>query len=138
MRKAVAAGAVEVDLDGVPGLVLPDDLDPVPAPEPWVALLLALDPTPWAGPAATSPACTAWCCSTATATPGRLSGGRPPSAAGPSAAAARSSRASSRTSADATGAIEAEAARLTTWLGPVRSPPVPHPLERELVAEPAG
>ena len=52
VRKAVAAaGAVEVDLDGVPGLVLPDDLDPVPAPEPWVALLPALDPTTmgWAG-----------------------------------------------------------------------------------------
>ena len=51
VRKAVAAaGAVEVDLDGVPGLVLPDDLDPVPAPEPWVALL-RLDPTTmgWAG-----------------------------------------------------------------------------------------
>ena len=32
------------------GLVLPDDLDPVAAPEPWVALLPALDPTPmgWA------------------------------------------------------------------------------------------
>jgi hypothetical protein len=54
VRRAVAeTGAVEVDLDGTPGLVLPDDLDPVPAPEPWVALLplrhllllLALDPT---------------------------------------------------------------------------------------------
>ena len=37
VRRAVAeTGAVEVDLDGTPGLVLPDDLDPVPAPEPWV------------------------------------------------------------------------------------------------------
>ncbi|HEV8558792.1 MAG TPA: winged helix DNA-binding domain-containing protein [Actinophytocola sp.] len=39
---------VEVDLDGAPGIVLPDDLEPVsgrPA-EPWVALLPALDPTP--------------------------------------------------------------------------------------------
>ena len=52
VRRAVAeTGAVEVDLDGTPGLVLPDDLDPVPAPEPWVALLPALDPTTmgWAG-----------------------------------------------------------------------------------------
>jgi DNA glycosylase AlkZ-like len=38
---------VEVDLDGTPGVVLPDDLEPAPrADEPWVALLPALDPTP--------------------------------------------------------------------------------------------
>ncbi|GGP78995.1 winged helix DNA-binding domain-containing protein [Saccharothrix coeruleofusca] len=37
---------VEVDLDGRPGVVLADDLEPTPAPEPWVALLPALDPTP--------------------------------------------------------------------------------------------
>jgi hypothetical protein len=35
-----------VDLDGEPGVALPDDLDDVPAPQPWVALLPALDPTP--------------------------------------------------------------------------------------------
>jgi hypothetical protein len=42
--------AVEVDLDGSVGYVLPDDLDPVAGVEPWVALLPALDPTPmgWA------------------------------------------------------------------------------------------
>jgi Winged helix DNA-binding domain len=42
-----AAGAVEVDLDGTPGVALPDDLQPdkSPAPAPWVALLPALDPT---------------------------------------------------------------------------------------------
>jgi DNA glycosylase AlkZ-like len=37
---------VEVDLDGEPGIMLADDLEPEPAPEPWVALLPALDPTP--------------------------------------------------------------------------------------------
>jgi Winged helix DNA-binding domain len=37
---------VEVDLDGVFGLVLPGDLEPVPAAEPWAALLPPLDPTP--------------------------------------------------------------------------------------------
>lgn len=37
--------AVEVDLDGVPGLLLADDVEPVSEPEPWVALLPALDPT---------------------------------------------------------------------------------------------
>jgi len=38
-------GAVEVDLDGVPGLALPDDLERVEAPPPWVALLPSLDAT---------------------------------------------------------------------------------------------
>ena len=36
---------VEVDLDGTPGLLLADDSEPVGAPEPWVALLPALDPS---------------------------------------------------------------------------------------------
>ena len=38
-------GAVEVDLDGQRGYVLPDDLDSTPKPKPWVALLPPLDPT---------------------------------------------------------------------------------------------
>ncbi|TCN58077.1 winged helix DNA-binding protein [Rhodococcus sp. SMB37] len=37
--------AVEVDLDGRTGYLLPDDLDPAPAVEPWGALLPSLDPT---------------------------------------------------------------------------------------------
>ena len=37
---------VEVDLDGGCGLVLADDLDSTPEPEPTAALLPALDPTP--------------------------------------------------------------------------------------------
>nr|MDQ3989768.1 winged helix DNA-binding domain-containing protein [Actinomycetota bacterium] len=46
VRKALTqVGPVEVDLDGAVGLVLADDLDPVPAVEPWAALLPALDPT---------------------------------------------------------------------------------------------
>lgn len=45
-RRALAAlDAVEVDLDGTPGVVLPDDLEPVDPVEPWAALLPALDPT---------------------------------------------------------------------------------------------
>jgi hypothetical protein len=45
-RAALAAvGAVEVDIDGGTAFVLPDDLEPAPPPEPWVALLPALDPT---------------------------------------------------------------------------------------------
>ncbi len=41
-----AIGAAEVDLDGVPGVALADDLEPAPRPEPWAALLPALDATP--------------------------------------------------------------------------------------------
>lgn len=37
---------VEVDLDGRPGIVLADDQEDTPAPEPWAALLPALDSTP--------------------------------------------------------------------------------------------
>ncbi|MBW5420189.1 winged helix DNA-binding domain-containing protein [Streptomyces sp. BG9H] len=37
---------VEVDLDGVTGLLLPDDVAETPQPEPWAALLPALDSTP--------------------------------------------------------------------------------------------
>ena len=40
-----AAGAVEVDLDGVSGVALSDDLERTKARRPWVALLPALDTT---------------------------------------------------------------------------------------------
>ena len=46
VRAALATiGAVEVDLEGVRGYVLPDDLETTPKPKPWVALLPPLDPT---------------------------------------------------------------------------------------------
>jgi hypothetical protein len=47
VRRALAdVEAVEVTLGGGgTGWVLPDDLDPVPEPEPWAALLPTLDPT---------------------------------------------------------------------------------------------
>jgi hypothetical protein len=47
VRRALAdVGAVRVSLDrGRTGWLLPDDLDPVADPGPWVALLPALDPT---------------------------------------------------------------------------------------------
>lgn len=45
-RAAVAPlSTVEVELDGRPGLLLADDVEPVESPEPWVALLPALDPS---------------------------------------------------------------------------------------------
>jgi hypothetical protein len=45
--RAALAGldTVAVDLDGDAGVVLADDVDPVPAPKPWAAFLPALDPT---------------------------------------------------------------------------------------------
>lgn len=48
-RALTAVGAVEVELegsDGGAGVVLPGDDEPVAAPEPWIALLPALDATP--------------------------------------------------------------------------------------------
>jgi hypothetical protein len=45
-RTALAAlDTTEVDLDGAPGMVLAGDEAPTEPPEPWVALLPALDPT---------------------------------------------------------------------------------------------
>jgi len=44
-RALADVGAVEVDVDAGAGFVLPDDLDPVDPPPPWVALLPGLDPT---------------------------------------------------------------------------------------------
>ena len=40
-----AVEAVEVDLDGAIGFVLPGDLEPEPEPAPWAAFLPSLDPT---------------------------------------------------------------------------------------------
>lgn len=40
-----ALGAVEVALEGGVGFAVPEDLDPVEPPEPWIALLPSLDPT---------------------------------------------------------------------------------------------
>jgi Winged helix DNA-binding domain len=137
-RALAAAGAVEVDLDGAPGLVLPGDLDPLPAPEPWAALLPALDPTTmgWAardfylgphrqllfdrngngGP-------TVWW-------GGRVVGGWAQRRTGEIVL-----RLLEDVGADAASAVDTEAARLTAWLGPVRvTPRFRTPLERELIA----
>jgi hypothetical protein len=139
VRRAVAeVGAVEVDLDGTPGLALADDLDPVPAPEPWVALLPALDPTTmgWAGRdfylgqhrpvlfdrnGNAGPAI--WW-------DGRVVGGWAQRRTGEIVL-----RLLEDVGADATAAVEAEAARLADWLGPTRiTPRFRTPLERELIA----
>ena len=127
---------VEVDLDGETGLVLADDVEPVPGQEPWVALLPALDPTPmgWSqrswylgahqpmlfdrsgnvGP-------TVWC-------DGRIVGGWAQRADGEIAY-----RLLEDVGREATAAVEAAAGRLAKWIGPVRvTPRFRTPLEQEL------
>jgi hypothetical protein len=130
---------VPVDLDGVPGLLLESDAAEAVAaapPEPWVALLPALDPTimGWVvrewylgphGPAlfdrSGNPGPTVWC-------DGRVVGGwaqRP------------DGRVVVRLLEDVGGAavaaIDAAAQRLTEWLDPVRvTPRFRTPLERDL------
>lgn len=126
--------AVEVDLDGVPGYALPDDLEVEPDAEPWCALLPGLDITTmgwfdreWylgghrgqvfdtngnGGP-------TAWC-------DGRVVGGWGQDADG---------RVELRLLEDvgraATNALQARADALTEWLKGVRvSPRFPSPLSR--------
>jgi DNA glycosylase AlkZ-like len=137
-RALAAVGAVEVDLDGVPGLVLAGDLEPPPVAEPWVALLPALDPTVmgWSGrdwylgdhgPALFdrngNAGPTVWW-------DGRIVGGWASRKDGEIAV-----RLLEDVGADATGAVEAAAGRLAEWLGPVRvTPRFRTPLERELSA----
>jgi hypothetical protein len=139
VRRAVAeTAAVEVDLDGTPGLVLPDDLDPVPAPGPWVALLPALDPTTmgWAGrDFYLGPHRPALFDRNGNAGPtiwldGHVVGGWAQRATGEVVL-----RLLEDVGTDASEAIEAEAARLTAWLTPLRvTPRFRTPLERELIA----
>lgn len=137
------AGAVEVELEEGAGVVLADDVDPVPAPAPWVRLLPALDPTVmgwigrrWflgdhgaalfdrtgnAGP-------TVWC-------DGRVVGAW---ARGPDGRVAY--RLLEDVGAEVTRAVEAEAARLDAWIGDANLAPrgrTASPLERELSESPA-
>ncbi|MGI5220165.1 winged helix DNA-binding domain-containing protein [Nocardia sp. CA-290969] len=139
VRKALARiDMVEVDLDGSPGILLADDLDQVPTPQPWAALLPALDPTPmgWQsrewylgehrlqlfdrngniGPSI-------WY-------DGRIVGGWAQRKDGEIV-----TRLLEDVGADAEALIAAEAERAATWYGDIR--PIPRfrtPLERELTA----
>jgi hypothetical protein len=127
---------VEVELDEGPGLVLADDVEPIAAPEPWAALLPALDPTVmgwtargWylgehgaalfdrsgnAGP-------TIWW-------DGRIVGGWAQRRDGEIVF-----RLLEDAGSDAVAAVEAEAERLARWLGDARvTPRFRTPLEKEL------
>jgi hypothetical protein len=133
-RALVDVGAVEVDLDGRTGFLLPDDLEPVGPVDPWAALLPPLDPTPmgwyqreWylgahrsqvfdstgnAGP-------TAWW-------DGRIVGGW---RIGDSAEVVL--QLLEDVGSDGRDALEAEAGRLTAWLAGVRVlPRFPSPLSK--------
>lgn len=137
VKRALArVGAVAVALDGAPGYVLPDDVDPVPAGEPWAALLPALDPTPmgWAGREWFLGAHrTAIFDRTGNIGPsvwwdGRVVGGWAQRGSGEIAL-----RLLEDVGAEAGAAIAATAQRLGEWLGPVRvTPRFRTPLEREL------
>jgi hypothetical protein len=132
------AGAVEVELDEGAGVALADDLDPVVEPGPWVRLLPALDPTVmgWSGrrwflgehgpvlfDRTGNAGPTVWC-------DGRVVG----------AWARRRDgevvfRLLEDVGADATRAVEEEAAKLTGWIGTANLAPrarAASPLEREL------
>jgi hypothetical protein len=137
-RALTGVGAIQVDMDGEVGLALSDDIEPTPLPEPWVALLPALDATTmgwqardWylgdhkralfdlsgnAGP-------TIWA-------DGRIVGGWAIRANGEVA-----TRLLEDVGAEATASVEAEAARLTDWLQQVSVVPrFPTPLHKDLAA----
>ena len=139
VRTALSALDVEeVDLDGAPGIVLADDVEPAPPPEPWVALLPALDTTTmgWQqrgwylgdhGPALFdtngNAGPTVW-------SDGRVVGGWAQRTSGE--VVFRLLEDVGREAADAVGGA---AAALTAWLGEVRvAPRFPTPLQRELRA----
>lgn len=131
-----AVGAVGVELSTGPGWALPDDLF-TPETEPWVALLPALDPTPmgWQGrdwylapelrprlfDTAGNVGPTAWC-------DGRVVGGWAQRPDGEVVWQALTD-----VGAQTRAALDAEAARLTEWLGGTRVVPrFRTPLEKEL------
>ncbi len=127
---------VEVDLDGQVGLVLAEDVEPVAAPEPWVALLPALDPTAmgwferswYLGPHAPplfdrsgNIGPTVW-------SNGRIIGGWAQRPTGEV-----NYRLLEDVGRDVEVNVEREAAELAEWIGPVRvTPRFRTPLEREL------
>jgi hypothetical protein len=139
VRRALAAlGAIEVDLDGSVGVVLPDDVDPAPPPEPAATFLPGLDPTVmgWTdrrfflgghGPTLFD--------TNGNAGPTVWWGGRVVGGWGQRPDGEIAYELLEDVGTDAVTAIEAGAGRLGDWLGSVRiTPRFRTPLERELSA----
>ncbi|MEU9842226.1 winged helix DNA-binding domain-containing protein [Actinomadura sp. NPDC048032] len=139
VKKALALlDVTEVDLDGAAGLVLSDDLEPVPAPEPSAALLPALDPTPmgwqergwFLGPHSPLLFDRSGNVGPSVWWHGRIVGGWAQRRDGEIVF-----RLLEDVGADAEAAVEREAARMAEWYGDVRAiPRFRTPLERELTA----
>jgi hypothetical protein len=141
-RALVELEAVEVDLEGRTGYLLPDDLDEPDAVEPWVALLPPLDPTAmgWAerdwylGPyraqvfdTAGNAGPTVWC-------DGRIVGGWRQTDTGEVELQLLED-----VGREARQALELEAARLTDWLGGTKVlPRFPSPLSKVIAEAAAG
>ena len=125
--------AVEVDLDGQTGYLLPDDLDAPDPIEPWAALLPSLDPTTmgwfgrdwYLGPhrelifdSNGNGGATVWW-------DGRIVGGWRQSDTGEVELQMLED-----ISAEGQRAVEHEAARLSEWLGPLVLPKFPSPMSK--------
>ncbi|MEV5650029.1 winged helix DNA-binding domain-containing protein [Nocardia sp. NPDC052254] len=128
----------EVDLDGSPGIVLSDDTGPEPEPEPWAALLPALDPTTmgwqsrdwFLGPHAPALFDTNGNAGPSIWVDGRIVGGWAQRADGEIAW-----RLLEDIGADAKALVDREVERTAAWFGTVRAiPRFRTPLERELTA----
>ncbi|MEV0687381.1 winged helix DNA-binding domain-containing protein [Nocardia sp. NPDC050378] len=140
VRKALAAlDIAEVDLGGTPGLLLADDLDPVPDPEPWAALLPALDPTPmgwqsrdwFLGPHAAALFDTNGNIGPSIWADGRIVGGWAQRPDGEIV-----TRLLEAVSPETRKLIDTEIDRTTTWFGDTRAiPRFRTPLQRELTAQ---
>jgi hypothetical protein len=135
VRRALAdLDAVEVDLGGQSGYLLPDDLDPVEPVEPWAALLPPLDPTTmgwyerkwYLGPHRTELFDTSGNAGPTAWWDGRIVGGWSQRETGEVDLQLLEDAGS-----DARRALESEAERLTEWFGGVRAlPRFPSPLSR--------
>ncbi len=143
VRTALATlHAVEVDLDGRRGYVLPDDLEATEPVDPWAALLPPLDPTTmgwferewYLGPYKAQLFDTTGNAGPTTWWDGRIVGGWSQSPTGEVVVQLLED-----VGADGRRAIEAEAARLTDWFGGVRVlPRFPSPLSRAEAPSPPG
>jgi Winged helix DNA-binding domain len=140
VRRALAdVRAVEVELDGQTGYVLPDDLDGTEPVEPWAALLPPLDPTTmgwferdwYLGPHREQLFDTSGNAGPTVWWDGRIVGGWRQDAGG-----AVELQMLEDVGADAMRVLEQQAAELTEWFGGTRVlPRFPSPLSRATAAE---